>query len=500
MPRWSTLNAESTAESSSISSHAVPENEASGWSSLKAENTTESSASSAHAVPEKEATILSKTQVFVLCIPARKAHAAKLMERWGLKNAKLVNGLDKNNLNIDALIKQGTVAPEYLEVLWHDVVYSPEGKVACHLGHLSILETFLAEDQFDFALIFEDDLEDRDAQEGGPAALQRDLHSFLSKVPRDFDLLHLGFVRESRDARIQADDAGEVFQSVEALGRHAYMVTKRAAKLLCQHTLPMYNHGDKMFQEVYQKYTIKAYQPREPLFYQDRIGFESELTDRWKPSRAFQPTANDDGIRARDRSEWLRRQKQQQTQQAERVQSAIRAKTALFTNVDGVLNRISGLSKPSVSGRPDYGILQQVAQLLRATQAVLVLTSSWRLDQTYAQRLSTALERCGLPRSHMAVSMTPDGTGYGADEAEQRVMEIGAWLEENTWATSWAIADTVDLMSVDPTLECHCVRTDCKVGLQRHDVIELSKMLGATSPPPSSALSFMGYEASSKGI
>eukprot|EP00913_Durusdinium_trenchii_P003331 g3085.t1 len=40
-----------------------------------------------------------------------------------------------------------------------DVEYFPEGKVACHLGHLDILKKFLMQDTKSFALVFEDDLE-----------------------------------------------------------------------------------------------------------------------------------------------------------------------------------------------------------------------------------------------------------------------------------------------------------------------------------------------------
>ena len=41
--------------------------------------------------------IISQTQVYVLCIPSRRKHASKLMERWGF-DAELVNGPDKHEI------------------------------------------------------------------------------------------------------------------------------------------------------------------------------------------------------------------------------------------------------------------------------------------------------------------------------------------------------------------------------------------------------------------
>ena len=110
------------------------------------------------------------------------------------------------------------------------------------------------------------------------------------------------------------------------------------AELLVEHTLPMYNHGDKMFQQVYQEHNLKAYHPKEPIFYQDRIHFESELTERWKPSRAFQPTPENDFIRDCDRPEMQRRQAKKAREQQEILAMQSQVAAALFLNVDGVLN------------------------------------------------------------------------------------------------------------------------------------------------------------------
>ncbi|CAK9001303.1 unnamed protein product [Durusdinium trenchii] len=423
--------------------------------------------------PRKD--ILSSTQIYVLCIPSRKQHATELMAKWGFPDAQLVDGPVKNEIDMQELITAGVVLRDYLDVLWQDVEYFPEGKVACHLGHLDILKKFLMQDTKSFALVFEDDLEP------GPESLQQDLQQFLTSVPEDFDLLHLGFVRESRDAREPVKSDGSVFRSVEALGRHAYLVTRRVAELLVQHTLPMYNHGDKMFQEVYQRFQLRAYQPPEPLFFQDRIHFESELTERWKPSRAFQPTPEHDEIRDSDRPEMLRRLQRQDKKQSS---SWPRSNTALFLNIDGVVNSLESPSDSSKCGRPDPHALAKLAKIMKLTGCCLVLTSPWRLDERYCGRLASALVRSGVSWATQAVAATPDGRGHAANQTEQRILEIGAWLEEHPWLQGWVVVDCLDLMAVDPTIRHQFVKTDTSIGLLDSHVEEVLAVLKSRATEP----------------
>ncbi|CAE7163306.1 unnamed protein product [Symbiodinium pilosum] len=454
-----------------------------------------------------EESILSKTQVYVLCIPSRLKHAQKLMKRWGF-NAVFVPGPDKREppgcmgqslggvavslqsgshqlrMDLDDLVASGVITEGYLDVIWQDVEYMPEGKVACHLGHLNILQRFLASESLGrvqadavrkaYALIFEDDLEP------GQPALAAELRDFLSRVPTDFDLLHLGFVRESLEARKAVDSGGQVFRSVEALGRHAYLVNKRVAELLVEHTLPMYNHGDKMFQQVYQKHNLKAYHPKEPLFYQDRINFESELTERWKPSRAFQPTSDNDFIRDCDRPEMLRRHERKMQEQTEIMAMQSKVSSVLFLNIDGVLNRQKTPSSSSRCGRALPGPLRILARVLQRAPSCVVLTSPWRLDERYAGRFSSALAREGVPWAQAVLAVTPDGRGRGFEGAELKLLEIRSWLESNTWVEEWAILDCLDLTGLDESLHGRVVCTDCRSGLQEEEAELLVNILTGT--------------------
>ena len=391
--------------------------------------------------------ILLETQVYVLCIPSRKEHARKLMSTWGLQ-AELVDGPERQKIDVDAMIASKVVDAKYREVIWEDAEYVPEGKVACHLGHLDILQRFLSQSKA-YALIFEDDLEPR-----GPT-LKADLERFLSLVPRDFDLIHLGFVREDRAKRQQVNE--EVYESLEALGRHAYLVTKKTAELLLQNTLPMYNHGDKMFQEVYKSRKLKAYQPREPMFFQDRIHFESELTDRWKPSRAFQPTEQDDGIRECDRLEMKRRQ---------------RSLPVPWPNSYGLLFLNLTTLRVSETGRPEPEMIARLGTIM-SSGCSLVVTSLF--DATYCRRWASALARCGVPWAMQALTAI-----QGRDTIE-RLQLMAACLDESPWVQSWAIVDCVDLVALDRSIAGRFRQVDPRVGLQDQDVTDVLEILKCRS-------------------
>lgn len=228
--------------------------------------------------------LLRRARVFVLCIPARREHAALLMEAWGFE-AELVAGVPKEAVDLDAWAADGRV------VRCEAVTAA---RAACHAGHRDILQRFLADGdgRKDLALIFEDDLEDRPAEQ-----MREELSAFLAEVPGDFELLHLGFLWENRAQRPQV--SAQVFRTHSAVGRHAYLVTRSGAEALLRATSPQDAPGDQMYLRAMKKLGLAAYQPLKPIFRQDRLQFASELSLRWRPARDFRPE-HGDGERLRD--------------------------------------------------------------------------------------------------------------------------------------------------------------------------------------------------------
>ena len=53
----------------------------------------------------------------------------------------------RHRMDLDDLVATGIIMESYLDVIWQDVEYVPEGKVACHLGHLNVLRRFLESSQ-----------------------------------------------------------------------------------------------------------------------------------------------------------------------------------------------------------------------------------------------------------------------------------------------------------------------------------------------------------------
>jgi len=228
------------------------------------------------------ASVLAATQVYVLCVPSRRQHIEELMDAWGFQEAIFVEG--PVCASMDECVKSGLITQQYKEMLQVSRDFVPEAKISCHLGHIEILRRF-SEDtgSKDYALIFEDDLEEKPR----PGEVQGEITQFLTALPPGgFDLLHLGFLWE-RENDLGAVDAagGLVFPSLECLGRHAYMVSRPTAQVLLKQTLPMWNHGDQMYSDVRQRLGLRAFRPKTPLFFQDRPQFPSLL----RQSKAAQP-------------------------------------------------------------------------------------------------------------------------------------------------------------------------------------------------------------------
>merc|ERR1712046_168665 len=212
--------------------------------------------------------LLARSQVYALVIPSRRTHIARLLLQWGFLGARLVDGPLKADVDLEDLAREG-------RALCNDTV--TPARAACHLGHLSILQEFLnLAAEKELALIFEDDLEDRP-----PKEMRTDICKFFSAVPQDFDILYLGFLWESKDEREKVNDF--VYRCSCAVGRHAYLVTRRGAEVLLRETRLQDAPGDQMYLRTYQKGELVAYQPVDPIFRQDRVHFASELSWKWRP-------------------------------------------------------------------------------------------------------------------------------------------------------------------------------------------------------------------------
>ena len=254
----------------------------------------------------KGASILAATQVYVLYMPSRRQHMEQLMKAWGFE-AVFVQGPDAAQINLDT----ASITEGYKALLNSSPVFIPEAKIACHLGHLDVLRRFV-EGPTDkrYALVFEDDLDDMTGKGDGnsnfsPEDVQEDLCRFFAALPfgadasgggDGFDFVYLGFLWERPEDESAAGgalgDAKLVYRSRECLGRHAYLVTRPTARMLLEETLPMWNHGDRMYSDLIARNGLRAFRPKDPIFRQDRERFLSSLrrANPKRPTPAFRPT------------------------------------------------------------------------------------------------------------------------------------------------------------------------------------------------------------------
>ena len=112
----------------------------------------------------------------------------------------------------------------------------------------------------------------------------------------------------------------------------------------------------------------------------------------------------------------------------------------LFLDVDGVLNTLASLSNPASILTPGWPgplskpLLVRLGKVLARTEAVIVLSSTWRLYTMGIIALLRGLYTVGIDQS-IIVGSTPSLPG------RPRAHEIGQWLEAYGPCAAWAAVD-----------------------------------------------------------
>lgn len=117
----------------------------------------------------------------------------------------------------------------------------------------------------------------------------------------------------------------------------------------------------------------------------------------------------------------------------------------------------------------DETCLQNLKTIVDRAEAVIVLTSTWRLSQVTRSILVDELEARGIAAPYDDV---PD---FG-QTSRARTQEIIAWLAEHPDVTSWVVLDDEDLAAADETGEIaeRLVRTESLDGLNCSELVEMA--------------------------
>lgn len=195
---------------------------------------------------------------YVLFIPKRFESIKNTMNGLGI-SPNYIQGPDKELFSLEKLAEEGILRKDWYQ-------YSIEnknnkygkkkvntGRVACHLGHLKIMEQFLQTDS-KYALIFEDDLHIDPSQYYD---IKIKIRHILENIPKDAQVVYLSYCWELCSLTTPHN---ELFtNAVRPLCRHMYMVSREGAKIILDKTIPMYNTGDKMIGFLIAKGILKGY-------------------------------------------------------------------------------------------------------------------------------------------------------------------------------------------------------------------------------------------------
>ena len=124
--------------------------------------------------------------IYVLYIDKREQYIKNMINTLFL-NPIFFKGFNKYDLNEDELIKDNFVSKEW--------TLHPKfnfGRVACHMGHLNILKTFLSSKK-KYALIFEDDISIDMTKIN---TIREKIYTILENIPKDAEIVYLSYCWE----------------------------------------------------------------------------------------------------------------------------------------------------------------------------------------------------------------------------------------------------------------------------------------------------------------
>lgn len=208
-------------------------------------------------------------EFYVLYISKREQYIKNIMKNFSFK-PNYILGPKKNNLSLDYLIKNNIITSKYAKK-------NNIGRIACHLGHLKILEEFMKTDK-KYAIIFEDDIRFDNHKK-----IEKNMKNVLSNLPDKFDIIYFDYCWsfcKKKNYNKYLD------YSNNTLCRHFYLITKNGAKIILNNTLPMYKNGDEMYVNLQKNNKLITYDVKPNIFniQQNRILLGSELNNNGKIS------------------------------------------------------------------------------------------------------------------------------------------------------------------------------------------------------------------------
>ena len=205
------------------------------------------------------------TGIYVLYIPKREKYIRDIINKLKL-NPEFVKGFDKNNLDLNKLIKNNKVSKQFAK---EDNI----GRIACNLGHIDILNKFLKSTN-KFALIFEDDIAVDNYDETTSKII-----NLTNNIPPDAEIVYFDYCWAKCSNLIKYNNYFNISKTV--LCRHCYLVTKLGAKKIIDNIYPINMNGDQFYSKLINNKILKSYNviPNYLKIEQNRNKMGSELNN-----------------------------------------------------------------------------------------------------------------------------------------------------------------------------------------------------------------------------
>jgi len=210
-------------------------------------------------------------KVMSIAMPDAQEYVREFFTEIGAgESAEVVPGVNRSSLNIDDLVKRGTVSRDYQPL--GIVTHTPQAELATTFAHARAIRRFLDSDE-EYGLIFEEDAAvnqqslDMFISDGYKGVMQA-VCSLVKYAPEGWSEINLGRCNDKcEDQSIQAHlvAGATLVRSPLPLCSAAYLINRNGARILDYH----FNHqvrfaGDstRVVLQLQSKYNITSVTPR----------------------------------------------------------------------------------------------------------------------------------------------------------------------------------------------------------------------------------------------
>lgn len=159
------------------------------------------------------------------------------------------------NLNLDELIEQKKLSPEFKEHTGYHDILQIKKSVGCYMSHLKIYDMIQEKNGSGYSVIFEDDFDIASEH------FLQDIHNSLNYLKEhnlDFDILYLG-THSGNHGNLLSEKTYEIDKNNNLNGTHAMLINPKNIHRIINHLKFMEQSIDWQFTKLCHEDKLKAY-------------------------------------------------------------------------------------------------------------------------------------------------------------------------------------------------------------------------------------------------